>query len=264
MIWQHFIFPTKMLGSQSCHFMFFTQMPRVFRNWMFFKMRIRQYFIFSAKMLGSRSWYSVFFGQMPWLFRDTICSMIFLSSVSRFWFIDDVFSVVFFISTITAINFRVKTKWSWAIVWSTWKTMLTLIIRITISFIFSTRSYSCTKIFISKGCLITAINFWVKTEWSWTIVWSTNKTILTFTIRITISFIFFTRNSRRTKIFISKSWGITTINYRVKTEWSWAIIRSTNKAILTLIMRITITLIFRTSVTMTESNFSIGYMVRFN
>ena len=61
---------------------------------------------------------------------------------------------------------------------------------ITISFIFSTRHSRCTKMFIANSWLITAIKFWVKTKWSWTIVWSTENTILTLIMRITISFIF--------------------------------------------------------------------------
>ena len=50
----------------------------------------------------------------------------------------------------------------------------------------------------------------------------------------------------------------TTINVWVKTKISWTIVWSTKKTILTLIMRITISSIFRTSITITESNSTIA------
>ena len=78
-------------------------------------------------------------------------------------------------------------------------------------------------------------------------------TIVVFIITIVISYI--ARNSASTRAWI---W-ITTINFRVKTKWNWTIVWSTSKNILTLIMRITISFIFRTSVTIAESNFSIAY-----
>ena len=98
----------------------------------------------------------------------------------------------------TAIDIRCKSKIYWTTT-CTVKVGLAFIIRITVSFIDSTRIIICTKMFISNSWLITTINFWVKTKWNWTIVWSTNKTILTLIMSITISFIF------RTSVTITES-----------------------------------------------------------
>ena len=87
----------------------------------------------------------------------------------------------------------------------------------------------------------------------------TDKVCLTFIFRITISFIYSARFISCTEMFISNSWMITAINFRVKTKWSWTIVQSTSKTKLTLIMSITISFIFRTCVTITESNLSIAY-----
>ena len=74
----------------------------------------------------------------------------------------------------------------------------------------------------------------------------TEKVCLAIIARITIAFIYTTRIINCTKMFISNSWDITTIKLRMKAKVLWTIVWSAEKAVLTFIMSIAISLICST------------------